>query len=76
LSDFPVSRRHRAVGDPTAAQKRYRYRRQYRSSKFKPAPRPVNLVQRGGRFLPLKLHAFLDFAAPRLKVAPPDGSAP
>jgi len=34
---------------------------------FEPAPTPVNLVYTGGRFLPLKLRAFLDFAAPRLK---------
>jgi DNA-binding transcriptional LysR family regulator len=34
---------------------------------FEPAPVPVNLVYTGGRLLPLKLRAFLDFAAPRLK---------
>jgi DNA-binding transcriptional LysR family regulator len=34
---------------------------------FEPAPWPVNLVYTGGRFLPLKVRAFLDFAAPRLK---------
>lgn len=34
---------------------------------FEPAPWPVNLVYTGGRLLPLKLRAFLDFAAPRLK---------
>lgn len=34
---------------------------------FEPAPLPVNLVHTEGRLLPLKLRAFLDFAAPRLK---------
>ena len=34
---------------------------------FEPPARPVNLVYSGGRFLPLKVRAFLDFAAPRLK---------
>lgn len=34
---------------------------------FEPAPWPVNLVYAGGRLLPIKLRAFLDFAAPRLK---------
>jgi DNA-binding transcriptional LysR family regulator len=34
---------------------------------FEPAPWPVSLVYTGGRFLPLKVRAFLDFAAPRLK---------
>jgi DNA-binding transcriptional LysR family regulator len=34
---------------------------------FQPAPLPVNLVYTAGRFLPIKLRAFLDFAAPRLK---------
>jgi len=34
---------------------------------FEPASSPVNLVHAGHRFLPLKLRAFLDFAAPRLK---------
>lgn len=34
---------------------------------FEPAPWPVNLVYTGGRFLPLKVRAFVDFAAPRLK---------
>ena len=32
-----------------------------------PAPRPVHLLHAGGRLLPLKLRAFLDFAAPRLR---------
>ena len=34
---------------------------------FEPAPWPVSLVYAGQRLLPLKLRAFLDFAAPRLK---------
>jgi DNA-binding transcriptional LysR family regulator len=34
---------------------------------FEPPPLPVSLVHAGGRLLPLKLRAFLDFAAPRLK---------
>ena len=34
---------------------------------FEPAPVPVHLVHRGGRLLPLKLRAFIDFAAPRLR---------
>jgi DNA-binding transcriptional LysR family regulator len=34
---------------------------------FEPAPWPVNLVHAGQGPLPLKLRAFLDFAAPRLK---------
>jgi DNA-binding transcriptional LysR family regulator len=34
---------------------------------FQPATRPVNLVYTAGRFLPVKLRAFLDFTAPRLK---------
>lgn len=34
---------------------------------FQPTPWPVSLVFAGQRFLPLKLRAFLDFAAPRLK---------
>jgi DNA-binding transcriptional LysR family regulator len=35
---------------------------------FEPAPWPVSLVHAGsGRLLPLKLRAFLDYAAPRLK---------
>ncbi len=36
---------------------------------FEPAPWPVSLVYIGGRLLPLKLRAFLDFAAPRLKAS-------
>lgn len=35
--------------------------------KFEPTPSPVSLVYTGQRLLPLKLRAFLDFAAPRLK---------
>jgi DNA-binding transcriptional LysR family regulator len=35
---------------------------------FEPAPWPVSLVYAGRGLLPLKLRAFLDFAAPRLKV--------
>ena len=34
---------------------------------FEPAPWPVSLVYPSHRLLPLKLRAFLDFAAPRLK---------
>jgi DNA-binding transcriptional LysR family regulator len=36
---------------------------------FEPEPPPVSLVHAGGRLLPLKLRAFLDFALPRLKAA-------
>lgn len=36
---------------------------------FEPPPSPVQLVHRGGRILPLKLRAFLDFATPRLRRA-------
>jgi DNA-binding transcriptional LysR family regulator len=32
-----------------------------------PAPLPINLVYAANRFLPIKVRAFLDFAAPRLK---------
>ncbi len=35
--------------------------------KFEPLPWPVNLVHTGQGFMPQKLRAFLDFAAPRLK---------
>ena len=35
--------------------------------KFEPAPWPVSLVYAGQGLLPLKLRAFVDFAAPRLK---------
>jgi len=34
---------------------------------FEPSPWPVSLVYGGGRLLPLKVRAFLDFAAPRLR---------
>ncbi len=34
---------------------------------FEPAPLPVSFVHLGGRLLPQKLRAFLDFASPRLK---------
>ena len=34
---------------------------------FEPDPNPVSLVYPGGRLVPLKLRAFLDFAAPRLR---------
>jgi len=34
---------------------------------FQPPAWPVSLVHVAGRFLPIKLRAFLDFAAPRLK---------
>ena len=37
--------------------------------KFEPAPWPVSLVYAGQRLLPLKLRAFLDFAASRLQAA-------
>ena len=35
--------------------------------KFQPPSMPVNLVYTANRFLPIKVRAFLDFAAPRLK---------
>jgi DNA-binding transcriptional LysR family regulator len=41
---------------------------------FEPAPWPVNLVYAGQGLLPLKLRAFLDFAAPRLKAQLFDGT--
>jgi DNA-binding transcriptional LysR family regulator len=34
---------------------------------FEPAPWPVSLTYAGGRFLPLKVRAFIDFTVPRLK---------
>lgn len=34
---------------------------------FEPAPRPISLIHTGQGVLPLKVRAFLDFAAPRLK---------
>ena len=36
---------------------------------FEPEPLPVHLVHAGQTLLPLKLRAFLDFAAPRLKAS-------
>ena len=38
------------------------------------APWPVSLAYPGGSLLPLKLRAFIDFAAQRLKLALSDGS--
>jgi DNA-binding transcriptional LysR family regulator len=34
---------------------------------FRPATLPVSIVYAAGRFMPIKLRAFLDFAAPRLR---------
>jgi DNA-binding transcriptional LysR family regulator len=34
---------------------------------YRPAPLPVSFVYAAGRFLPIKLRTFLDFASPRLK---------
>jgi DNA-binding transcriptional LysR family regulator len=34
---------------------------------FEPSPQPVNIVYLAGGLLPLKVRAFIDFAAPRLK---------
>jgi DNA-binding transcriptional LysR family regulator len=34
---------------------------------YRPTPLPVSFVYPAGRFLPIKLRAFLDFASPRLK---------
>jgi DNA-binding transcriptional LysR family regulator len=34
---------------------------------YQPPPHPVSLVYSSGRFMPIKLRAFLDFAIPRLK---------
>jgi len=42
---------------------------------FEPAPVPVSLVYGAGRFLPLKLRAFLDFATPRLRARLADDEA-
>ena len=39
---------------------------------FQPPPQPVSLVYSPNRFMPAKLRAFLDFAAPRLKARLPD----
>lgn len=38
---------------------------------FEPPPWPVSVVFSGQRLAPLKLRAFVDFAAPRLKAALP-----
>lgn len=38
-------------------------------SDFEPDPIPVHLLHTGGPILPLKLRAFLDFAAPRLRAS-------
>jgi DNA-binding transcriptional LysR family regulator len=38
-----------------------------RLDEFQPTPLPVNLVYTANRFLPIKVRAFLDFAARRLK---------
>ena len=43
---------------------------------FQPAPLPVSFVYASNRFMPIKLRAFLDFAAPRMKVAYPDATIP
>jgi DNA-binding transcriptional LysR family regulator len=42
---------------------------------FEPTPWPVSLVHAGRGLLPLKLRAFLDFAAPRLKARLAEGLA-
>lgn len=42
---------------------------------FEPSPWPVSLVFAGQRLLPLKLRAFLDFAAPRLSERLSEGAA-
>ncbi len=34
---------------------------------YRPSPLPVSFVYRAGRFMPLKLRAFLDLASPRLR---------
>jgi DNA-binding transcriptional LysR family regulator len=36
---------------------------------FEPPPLPVSLVYADQRLIPLKLRAFLDYAAPRLRMA-------
>ena len=43
---------------------------------FEPPPAPVSLVHAGQRMLPLKLRAFLDFAAPRLRATLAEHAAP
>lgn len=42
---------------------------------FEPEPLPVHLVYSAQSLLPLKLRAFLDFTAPRLKASLPDQPA-
>jgi hypothetical protein len=42
---------------------------------FEPEPWPVSLVYAGQGLLPLKLRAFIDFAAPRLKTRFPSSTA-
>jgi DNA-binding transcriptional LysR family regulator len=42
---------------------------------FEPEPLPVHLVHAGPPLLPLKLRAFLDFAAPRLKASLQESAA-
>jgi DNA-binding transcriptional LysR family regulator len=42
---------------------------------LEPIPSPLSLVHAGGRLLPLKLRAFLDFALPRLKARLPEAAA-
>jgi len=42
---------------------------------FEPVPWPVSLLYLGGRLLPLKLRAFLDFAVPRLRAELAEDSA-
>ena len=34
---------------------------------FQPPTLPINLLYKANRFLPLKVRAFLDFTAPRLR---------
>ena len=34
---------------------------------YRSPPKPVHLIYEAGRHLPLKIRAFLDYAAPRLK---------
>jgi hypothetical protein len=36
---------------------------------FQPTPLPLSIVYAANRFLPIKIRAFPDFAAPRLKRA-------
>jgi len=36
-------------------------------AKYESEPWPVNFIYAGARLLPLKLRAFIDFAAPKLK---------